>query len=67
MGGQVEGLAAQFDRVEADQNDSVLLSQIVVGLPEPLRDVATVIECFLALSAGQGPRNSRQCRSRGAP
>ena len=39
MGGQVEGLAAQFDRVEADQNDSVLLSQIVVGLPEPLRDV----------------------------
>lgn len=29
--------------------------------------VATVIECFLALSAGQGPRNSRQCRSRGAP
>lgn len=39
MGGKVEGLAAQFDRVEADQNDSVLLSQIVVGLPEPLRDV----------------------------
>lgn len=29
--------------------------------------VATVIECFLALSAGQGPRNSRQCRSRAAP
>jgi iron complex outermembrane recepter protein len=29
--------------------------------------VATVIECFLALSAGQGPRSSRQCRSRAAP
>lgn len=29
--------------------------------------VATVIECYLALSAGQGPRSSRQCRSRGAP
>lgn len=29
--------------------------------------VSTVIECFLALSAGQGPRNSRQCRSRAAP
>lgn len=29
--------------------------------------VAAVIECFLALSAGQGPRNSRQCRSGVAP
>lgn len=39
----------------------------VPDIPETRDYVATVIECFLALSAGQGPRNSRQCRSRGAP
>lgn len=37
--GRAEGSVAQLDRIEADQNDSVLLSQIVVGLPEGLRDV----------------------------
>lgn len=39
IGSRAEGLAAQVDRVEADQNDNVLLAQVVVGLPEPLRDV----------------------------
>ncbi|MBI2261933.1 MAG: lytic transglycosylase domain-containing protein [Caulobacterales bacterium] len=29
--------------------------------------VVTVIDCYLALTAGQGPRNSRQCRPRAAP
>ena len=29
--------------------------------------VTTVIDCYLALSAGQGPRNSRQCRRRLEP
>lgn len=29
--------------------------------------VATVIDCYLALTAGQGPLNSRQCRSGAAP
>ncbi len=28
--------------------------------------VATVVDCYLALTAGQGVTNSRQCRSRGA-
>ncbi len=29
--------------------------------------VVTVIDCYLALTAGQGPLNSRQCRPRAAP
>jgi len=28
--------------------------------------VVTVIDCYLALTAGQGPLNSRQCRPRAA-
>ncbi|MBU1540451.1 MAG: RNA polymerase sigma factor [Alphaproteobacteria bacterium] len=36
---RAEGLAAPLDRFEADQADRVLLTQIVLSLPEPLRDV----------------------------
>ena len=39
IGSRAEDMAAQADRMEADQNDAVLLSQIIVGLPEGLRDV----------------------------
>lgn len=36
---RAETFAAPRDRLEPDQAASVLLAQIVVGLPEPLRDV----------------------------
>ena len=38
----------------------------VPDIAETRAYVVTVIDCFLALSAGRGVTNSRQCRSEGA-
>lgn len=39
VGERVEATAAPDDRLDADQEMRVLYSQIILGLPEPLRDV----------------------------
>lgn len=49
------------------QTDAVLARQLVLGLPQPLRDVASVIECYLALSAGRAVHSSRQCLAGTSP
>ncbi len=47
------------------QSNQIVLSQTILGLPQPLRDVALVIDCYLALSAGRRVRSAAQCRSPG--
>lgn len=39
LGERAEALVAPLDRVEEDQTGNVLIAQIVLSLPEPLRDV----------------------------
>jgi soluble lytic murein transglycosylase-like protein len=35
----------------------------IPDISETRQYVSLVIDCYLALTAGQGPRNARQCRS----
>ena len=48
-----------------DESMSVLLEQVIDSLPAPLRYVANVLDCYLALAAGRRVFTVRQCRPQG--
>lgn len=56
---------AEDEVLSPDQLEAVLLEQVIGGLPAPLRDVTSVLECYLALTAGRRVLTARQCRSQG--
>lgn len=47
----------------SSQIDQLFLKEVVLGLPQPLRDVGRVIDCYLALAAGRTVRTAPQCRA----
>ena len=50
----------------APQAELLLMKQVILSLPQPLRDVVQVLDCYLALTAGRGVRSARDCRVPGA-